>query len=119
MASCASVARTLSEGLDDVPGDHRDIAELGSALRDDVEAVIAGAAVRREQFVADATAYVTRLRNHMEWEERDLFIGRIDEMVEDDAIGIDVDAYAHIKDPVFELEIESGFRRLLAEIETA
>ena len=105
----------LAEGLDDVPEDHRQIAELGTNLRDDVEAILAGAAVRREQFVTDANAYIARLRNHMQWEEDDLF-KRIDEMIEDDAIGVDVDAFAHIKDPVFELEIESGFKRLLDEL---
>ncbi len=108
----------LADGLDDVTEDHRQIAELGSALRDDVEAIIAGAAVLREQFVADAYSYITRLRSHMRWEEEDLF-RRIDDLVEDDSIGIDVGEYARIKDPVFELEIESGFKRLLAEIEAA
>ncbi len=100
--------------LDDVPSDHRQIAELGLQLRDDVDAIVAGAAVRRDQFVSDATSYVERLRGHMQWEE-DVLFRRIDEILEDRPV--DVDEYEHIKDPVFELEIESGFRRLMQAIE--
>lgn len=106
----------LAAGLDDVPADHRKIAELGTQLRDDVEAVIAGAAVRREHFVRDASEYVRRLRKHMQWEEEDLF-KRVDEMIEEDTPSIDVERFQHIKDPVFELEVESGFRRLMASLE--
>jgi len=106
----------LADGLDDVPGDHREIAELGSALRDDVEAINAGAAVRREKFIDDTSGYVNRLRNHIGWEERDLF-KRIDRMLDEDAPGVDVSEFEHIRDPVFELEIESGFRRLLDSLQ--
>ena len=103
----------LAEGLDDVPNDHQDIADLGSRLRDDVEAIIAGAAVRREHLIEDTNNYVTRLRNHMRWEEEDLF-ERVDEMLDAEPLEFDVSEFEHIKDPVFELEIEAGFRRLLA-----
>lgn len=105
----------LADGLDDVPGDHADIATLGSNLRDEVEAIVAGAAVRREKFIEDAGSYVERLRKHMSWEERDLF-ARIDQMIETDPQDFDVEAFDHIKDPVFELEVEAGFRRLLGSL---
>jgi hemerythrin-like domain-containing protein len=105
----------LTEDLDHVPDDHSDIAHLGSLLRDEVEAVVAGGAVRREKMIEDATAYVRRLRNHIRWEEEDLF-KRIDKMLDATAVQVDVSEYDHIKDPVFELEIEAGFRRLLASI---
>ena len=105
----------LSEDLDHVPDDHSDIAHLGSLLRDEVEAVNAGAAVRREKMIEDTAAYVTRLRNHIQWEEDDLF-KRIDKMLESESRKIDISAYEHIKDPVFELEIEAGFRRMIASL---
>ncbi|MGI9238994.1 MAG: hemerythrin domain-containing protein [Woeseiaceae bacterium] len=105
----------LADGLEDVPGDHRDIASLGSALRDEVEAINAGSAVRREKFIDDASSYVTRLREHMLWEESDLF-ERIDKMLDNDPQEFDVDGLQPIKDPVFELEIEAGFKRLLSEL---
>lgn len=108
----------LADDLDDVPADHRDIAELGSALRDDVEAINAGAAVRRKKFIEDTSGYVNRLREHMGWEERDLF-RRIDAMLDADAQEFDVEEFEHIKDPVFELEIEAGFRRLLTSLKSA
>lgn len=105
----------LAAGLDNIPSDHREIAALGSKLRDDVEAIIAGAAVRRESFVKDATDYVQRLREHMQWEEDDLF-KRVDEMIGDDDQPIDVEEFQHIRDPVFGLEIESVFGRLVASL---
>ena len=107
----------LAEGLEDVPGDHHDIAELGSALRDDVEAINAGAAVRREKLVSDSIQYVDRLRAHMAWEERDLF-KRIDSMLDDEPQQVDVSNYAHIRDPVFDLEVEDGFKRLMSSLQT-
>lgn len=108
----------LAEGLENVPIDHHEIAELGSALRDDVEAINAGAAVRREKLVEDTTRYVDRLRAHMGWEERDLF-KRIDSMLDSEPQEFDVSEFEHIKDPVFELEIEAGFRRLLSSLKAA
>lgn len=105
----------LAESLDHVPDDHRDIAWLGARLREEAEAVNAGAAVRREKMIEDTAAYVSRQRNHIGWEEEDLFC-RIDRMVEADSHDVDVSEFAHIKDPVFELEIEAGFRRLIASL---
>lgn len=106
----------LAQGLEDVPEDHRQIAELGLQLRQDVAAVVAGMAMLREKFVADAQAYVTRLRNHMQWEEDDLF-KRIDTMLADD--GRDLVTGDYIRDPVFEPEISSGFARLRSAVEHA
>jgi len=105
----------LTEHLDHVPDDHNDIAHLGSLLRDEVEAINAGAAVRRDKMIEDTAAYVLRLRNHMQWEEEDLF-KRIDRMLDHEPHKVDISDLGHIKDPVFELEIEAGFRRLLASL---
>lgn len=105
----------LSDGLESVPDDHADIARLGSLLRSEVDAVVAGAAVRREKMIEDASAYIRRLRDHMGWEERDLF-RRIDKMLDAKEGSVDVAAYEHIKDPVFELEVEAGFRRLIESL---
>ena len=102
----------LSDDLDHVPDDHREIAELGTVLRSEVEAINAGAAVRRQKMIEDAAAYITRLRNHMRWEEEDLF-SRIDLMLNAEPYRVDISSIGQIKDPVFELEVEAGFRRLL------
>jgi hemerythrin-like domain-containing protein len=106
----------LAEGLDDVPADHLAIAELGTALRDDVEAINMGGAVRRQKLIDDMSGYVDRLRRHMNWEESDLF-KRIDQMLEENKPEVDVSQYDHSKDPVFELEIEAGFRRLMTSLQ--
>lgn len=106
----------LAEGLDDVQADHIAIAELGTALRDDVEAINMGGAVRREKLIDDMSGYVESLRRHMNWEESDLF-KRIDQMLDENAPEVDVSQYAHSKDPVFELEIEAGFRRLMTSLQ--
>jgi hemerythrin-like domain-containing protein len=105
----------LSGDLDHVPDDHNDIAHLGTLLRDEVEAINAGAAVRRDKMIEDTSAYVLRLRNHMRWEEEDLF-KRIDKMLENEPHKVDIEGLGRIKDPVFELEIEAGFRRLLESL---
>ena len=106
----------LSDDLDHVPDDHADIAHLGTLLRNEVEAVNAGAAVRRDRMIEDTAAYVKRLRNHMIWEEEDLF-RRIDLMLEAEPYKVDVSEFEHIRDPVFELEVEAGFRRLLDSLQ--
>jgi len=108
----------LADGLDNVPKDHAQITQLGSKLRDDVEAIIAGAAVRREQFIIDALMYVGRLRNHMNWEEETLF-SCVDTMMGEYPHAIDVSDFMHVKDPIFELEVEAGFRRLVGSLESA
>ena len=105
----------LSEDLSHVPDEHLEIARRGCLLRDEVEAVSAGAAVRREKMIKDTSSYVECLRNHMKWEEEDLF-SRIDLMLEAEPYSVDISEYQHIKDPVFELEIEAGFRRLIASL---
>lgn len=106
----------LAAELNDVREEHSQIAALGSRLREDIEAIIAGAAVRRSQLTEDCSNYVQQLRSHMKREENDLF-GQIESMLSDDSRRVDVDELQHIRDPVFELEIEAGFRRLIAELE--
>ena len=102
----------LAEDLDHVPDEHREIARLGTVLRSEVEAINAGAAVRRQKMIEDTAAYITLLRNHMLWEEEDLF-SRIDLMLNAEPYTVDISRIEQIKDPVFELEVEAGFRRLL------
>ncbi|MBT8092268.1 MAG: hemerythrin domain-containing protein [Gammaproteobacteria bacterium] len=107
----------LADGLDDVTFDHAAIAELGTQLRDDVDAIVAGSPVRRDKLIADTAAYVNRLRAHMIWEEDDLF-ERIEEMLETQSLEFDVSDFDQIKDPIFELEVESGFKRLMSSLPT-
>jgi len=108
----------LATDLEDVPADHRDIAALGTQLRNDLDAIVAGAAVKREQFVNDINGYVSRLRQHMRWEEDDLFV-RIDKMMQQDTPTIALQPQWQIKDPVFQLEIESAFKNLIRSLRSS
>ena len=63
----------LADGLEKVGPEHRELAILSETLRNDVEAIASGAAVTRFRLVADMSDYVERLREHMTWEEEDLF----------------------------------------------
>jgi hemerythrin-like domain-containing protein len=117
-AALKSSRPDLADGLDDVPADHREIAALGAQLRDDVDAIIAGAAVRRDRFIDDASQYASRLRNHMHWEEQDLF-RRVDNMLAGESPAVDIAPFEHIRDPVFELEIEAAYARLADSLKSA
>lgn len=106
----------LAEDLDHVPEDHRELARLGTLLRNEVEAINSGAAVvRRGKLIEDTGAYSRFLREHMRWEEEDLF-SRIDLMLDAEPYRVDISGIENVKDPVFELEVQAGFRRLLASL---
>jgi hemerythrin-like domain-containing protein len=106
----------LSKGFDQIVVDHRDLAALGTKLRTDVQSIMSGTALRRNVVIADALRYVQRLREHIRWEERDLF-NRVEEMIHDGHELI-VDSEVHDKaDPVFGPEVEKRFNRLFDSIQ--
>ena len=106
----------LAGGLESVPGDHREIAELGATLRRDVEAIISGAAVTRQHLLEDLVNYVGHLRRHMEWEEAELF-PRADSLAsEKETATIDVSAHLG-DDPVFGATTAKSFTNLLANLQ--
>jgi len=103
----------LAKGLEKVEVDHKEIAELGKRVRDDVAAIVAGTIVAKEQVIGDAQQYVHRLRKHMTWEEEDLF-PRADSMGEDLKLDTsDLEA----TDPIFGAKRESSFANLSQTIE--
>jgi len=106
----------LAEGLESVPGDHREIAQLGATLRKDIEAIISGAAVTRQHLLEDLVNYVGHLRRHIEWEETDLFPRADDLARENDTATIDVSLYLD-EDPVFGATTAQSFRNLLANLQ--
>lgn len=106
----------LSNGFERITADHLDLAELGMKLRNDVESIMSGTMLRRNVVVADALRYVKRLREHMRWEERDLFL-RVEEMIHDGHDLIVESDIAEKTDPVFGPEVEKRFSRLYDSIE--
>lgn len=112
-AGMQAVQPSLTEGLERVEEDHKEIGKLGEQLRADIEAVIAGTAVTRDRVIADTREYLSRLRKHMAWEEEDLF-RRAD--AQGDALKIDT-SHLTATDPVFGSQRESSFAGLLQTIE--
>lgn len=105
----------LAAGLEQVEPEHKELARLGEALRNDIEAVASGAAVTRETIVADTKSYIERLREHMNWEEGDLF-KRADSLVAaEKAMFVDI-SHLNYLDPVFGPEREHTFANLLENI---
>ncbi len=108
----------LAEGLEEIPGDHREIAELGETLRYDVEAVISGAAVTREHLLEDLVKYVGCLRRHMQWEESELF-PRADLLAKNNETAT-IDVSMHLgEDPVFGATTAKSFGNLLTYLQSA
>lgn len=106
----------LAEGLDRVPAEHRELADLGLKLRHDVESILSGTALRRNVVVADALRYVKRLREHMDFEESDLFV-RLDELVlEGHSLTMESDVRS-LSDPVFGPDVEKRFGKLFDSIQ--
>lgn len=106
---------SLAAGLDKVEPEHRELAILGETLRNDVEAIASGATVTRFRLVADMTDYVERLREHMSWEEGDLF-RRADELVAAESAMFVAISHLDKLDPVFGPEREHSFANLLQNI---
>lgn len=103
----------LAEGLEQVAAQHQELADLGSQLRSDIEAVLSGTAVTRARVVADTRSYLHRLRQHMAWEEEDLF-RRADAKA--DTLEIDV-SHLTATDPVFGEQRQASFTGLFKAIE--
>jgi len=84
-------------------------------LRNDVEAIASGAAVTRFRLVADMSDYIERLREHMTWEEEDLF-QRADALVTAESEMFIKTSQLDQLDPVFGPEREHSFANLLQNI---
>ena len=103
----------LAKGLEEVEVDHKDIAELGKRLHDDVAAIVAGRTVAPDRVIGDAQQYVNRLRKHMTWEEEDLF-PRADAM--GDGLTLDT-SHLDAADPVFGAQRDPSFTNLSQTVE--
>jgi hemerythrin-like domain-containing protein len=105
----------LVAGLERVGPEHMEIAERGDTLRHDVEAVASGAAITRERVIEDTSNYVQFLRQHMAWEEEDLF-RRADKLAgREEDLFIDISNFDRL-DPVFGPQREHSFENLLRNI---
>ena len=106
---------SLAAGLEKVEPEHRELAILGEMLRNDVEAIASGAAVTRFRLVADMSDYIERLREHMSWEEEDLF-QRADSLAAAESEMFIRISHLDELDPVFGPERKHSFANLLQNI---
>lgn len=114
-AAMKKEAPELATGLEQVEPEHEELASLGEALRNDIEAIASGATVTRDRIMADTNSYIRYLRRHMNWEEGDLF-KRADSLVEaEKAMFVDI-SHLNYLDPVFGPEREHTFANLLENI---
>ena len=105
----------LATGLEKVEPEHLEIAQLGETLRNDIEAVVSDGVVTRQRVIADTIQYVGTLRQHMAWEEEDLF-PRAEELVDGEkAMFVDI-SHLDSLDPVFGPQREHSFANLLQSI---
>ena len=105
-----------AKGLDKIGPDHREIAELGAALRTDIDAVISGTAVTRQKLHADLRDYTTKLRRHMVWEEDDLFPKAEEIAASNGEASIDVGLFPD-EDPLFGATTAASFLNLLTYLQ--
>ena len=93
-------------------------AEQGLKLLTTIDQLIVGKPSRPRAMVEDALRYVDTLRNHMQWEERDLF-RRLDVMIRDGHDVVDKAVFVQVADPVFGPRVEEVFARLYERITQA
>lgn len=100
-------------GVAKVTAEHKEIAQLGVDLRDALAAIESGSVMRRDALVAKARQYVTRLREHIVWEERRLFSLADELLATQDWAAIDDGEHP---DPLFGPSVEHSFDELLQRI---
>lgn len=114
-ARMVAVRPTMQRDLDRIGRDHAELANLGTKLFNDIQAIESGTVMRRFDVVEDARNYAKRQRDHMYWENEKLF-----PLIEDLKAELDLSEAsqknAKVPDPVFGPTVESGFRRLFDAI---
>lgn len=106
----------LATGLEKVEPEHLEVAELGTTLRNDIEAIISGTAVTRDKLHADLQGYVTLLRRHIRWEEEELFPQADTLAGADSTAGISVALFPD-EDPLFGATTAASFTNLLTYLQ--
>ena len=112
--------RSLHPEIDDdlkrVETDHQNIEKSGLTLKNDIEAMSVGADLNRDEIIDNLRQYIGQLREHMYWEEKELFT-LADELQSDGDWSAVVLKNDEIGDPLFGPWVERKYRRLLARIQ--
>ena len=102
--------------LERVETDHQNIKESGLKLRNSVEAISIGANLNRDELIEKFHHYVEQFREHMYWEETELF-SLVDELRHFGDWSEVVLKNNEISDPLFGSRVERKYGRLLARIQ--
>lgn len=111
-----SLRPEIHTDLKRVETDHLYIEESGLKLKNDIEAISIGANLSRDKLSETFRHYMEQLREHMYWEETELF-SLADELQHFGDWSEVVLKNNEISDPVFGSRVERKYRRLLASIQ--
>jgi len=111
-----SLRPEIHTDLEFIEIDHKHIEELGRKLRNSIEAVSIGASLNRDELIEKLYYYMDQHREHMYWEEINLF-SLADQLQHYGDWSEVVLANNEISDPLFGSRVERKYRRLLARIQ--
>ena len=111
-----SLRPEIHTDLERVETDHQYIKESGLKLRNGIEAISIGANLSRDGLIERLYHYMDQHRDHMYWEEINLF-SLADELQHYGDWSEVVLKNNEISDPLFGSRVERKYRRLLAKIQ--
>jgi hemerythrin-like domain-containing protein len=111
-----SLRPKIHPDLERVETDHQDIEESGLKLKNSIEAISIDANLDRGELIENFHHYSEQLREHMYWEEKNLF-SLADELQHFGDWSEVVLKNNEISDPLFGSRVERKFLRLLAKIQ--
>jgi len=111
-----TVRPDVHTSLERVEADHKYIEEWGLTLKHDIAALSKSVIPGRDELVAELRQYMEQLREHMYWEETELF-SLADELQHYGDWSKVVLANNEISDPLFGSPVERKYRSLLASIQ--
>jgi len=111
-----SLRPEIRTDLERVETDHQYLEESGLKLKNDMEAISNGAKLDRGELIEKFHHYMEQLREHMYWEETDLFSVADELQLYGDWSEV-VLKNNEISDPLFGSRVERKYRRLLAKIQ--
>ena len=111
-----SLRPEIGAALERVETDHRYIEESGLQLKNDIEAIAIGADLDRDELIEKFRHYMEQLREHMYWEEMELF-SLADELQHYGDWSEVMLENNEISDPLFGSRVERKYRELLARIQ--
>ena len=111
-----SLRPEIRTDLERIETDHQFFEESGLKLKNDMEVISNGANLNRDELIERFHHYMEQLREHMYWEETDLFSLADELQLYGDWSEV-ILKNNEISDPLFGSRVERKYRRLLAKIQ--